>query len=170
MSSALLCLALRTGRPTNGREKIRGIIGRQLGWDVTEFGQGRFDELGLVLFTLRNGLLEDLERGSEMLYAEKAMIVNVNQVAPMHFHWSKTEDINNRSGWQSGNTPQTTATALDGTTYRLSQMGYDTGYLLGMWLCSSREKALPSRRACTTRFGLRRRRYWPVRCRRSMPI
>jgi len=33
-----------------------------------------------------------------MLYAEKALIANVGQVTPMHFHWSKTEDIINRGG------------------------------------------------------------------------
>ena len=26
-----------------------------LGWDVTDFGQNRFEELGRILFTLRNG-------------------------------------------------------------------------------------------------------------------
>src|SRR5690606_18386135 len=26
-----------------------------LGWDITDYGQGRFDELGLFLFTVRNG-------------------------------------------------------------------------------------------------------------------
>jgi len=80
------------------KEEVREIVDRRLGWDVTEFGQRNFDELGLVLFTLRNGSLENLERGKGMLYAEKAMIVGVNQVTPMHYHRSKTEDIINRGG------------------------------------------------------------------------
>jgi len=79
-------------------EEVRMIIDRQLGWDVTEFGQDKFDELGLVLFTLRNGAQENLEHGKGMLYSEKAMIVGVNQVTPMHYHWLKTEDIINRGG------------------------------------------------------------------------
>jgi len=32
------------------------------------------------------------------LYAEKVMIVDADQITPMHFHWSKTEDIINRGG------------------------------------------------------------------------
>jgi D-lyxose ketol-isomerase len=82
---------------TKGPE-IRGVLDRRLGWDVTEFGLDRFDEFGLVLFTLRNGSLDDLRRGAGMLYAEKALIVGVEQKTPMHFHWSKTEDIINRGG------------------------------------------------------------------------
>ena len=31
-------------------------------------------------------------------YAEKIMIVGVDQVTPLHFHWSKMEDIINRGG------------------------------------------------------------------------
>jgi len=71
---------------------------RKLGWDVTGFGADCFDEMGLTLFTLRNGSFEDLARGAGMLYAEKALISKVGQVTPMHFHWSKTEDIINRGG------------------------------------------------------------------------
>ena len=79
-------------------EESREIAERQLGWDVTEYGQGRFDELGLLLFTLRNGSPADLKASTGKLYAEKIMIVGVDQVTPMHYHWSKTEDIINRSG------------------------------------------------------------------------
>jgi D-lyxose ketol-isomerase len=79
-------------------QKTTGMIKRKLGWDVTEFGLGRFDDVGLTLFTLRNGSPEDLKHGTGMLYAEKALITKVNQVTPMHFHWSKTEDIINRGG------------------------------------------------------------------------
>jgi len=82
---------------TKGPE-VREIIERQLGWDVTDYGQGRFDEVGLLLFTLRNGSAADLKLGKGKLYAEKVMIVRPGQVAPMHFHWEKTEDIINRGG------------------------------------------------------------------------
>ncbi len=81
-------------------DRVRTILERKLGWDVTEFGLDRFDEVGLILFTLRNGSLQDLAHGSGMLYAEKALVVGVGQVTPMHFHWSKTEDIINRGGGQ----------------------------------------------------------------------
>ena len=74
------------------------IRARGLGWDITDFGQGRFDELGLFLFTTRNGQHEDLRAGKGMVYAEKVMISRKDQVTPMHRHVLKTEDIINRGG------------------------------------------------------------------------
>jgi len=47
------------------------IVSRGMGWDITDYGQGRFDEMGLFLFTVRNGDAADLSRGTGMLYAEK---------------------------------------------------------------------------------------------------
>ena len=67
-----------------------------LGWDVTDFGQGRFRDIGLVVFTLRNGRAGD-DRDPKT-YAEKLLIVEEGQVTPMHFHWSKVEDIIVRAG------------------------------------------------------------------------
>ncbi|MDR0905724.1 MAG: D-lyxose/D-mannose family sugar isomerase [Oscillospiraceae bacterium] len=67
-----------------------------LGWDVTDYGQGRFGEIGLTLFTIRNGSLTDARYTKK--YAEKLLISEENQVCPMHFHFSKTEDIINRGG------------------------------------------------------------------------
>ena len=32
-----------------------GIIETRLGWDITDYGQGKFGGLGLFLFTVRNG-------------------------------------------------------------------------------------------------------------------
>ena len=75
-----------------------GIVEARLGWDITDYGQGRFDELGLFLFTVRNGRAEDLNRGSGMLYAEKIMISRRDQLSPMHRHVVKAEDIINRDG------------------------------------------------------------------------
>ena len=63
-----------------------GIVDARLGWDITDYGQGKFDELGLFLFTVRNGRAEDLQRGSGMLYAEKIMISRKDQLSPMHRH------------------------------------------------------------------------------------
>jgi len=80
------------------REQIDGIVDARLGWDITDYGQGRFDELGLFLFTVRNGRPADLQSGRGMLYAEKIMISRKDQLSPMHRHYLKAEDIINRGG------------------------------------------------------------------------
>ena len=82
---------------TKGPE-AREIAAHGLGWDITDFGQGRYDTLGLFLFTIRNGALENLKTGRGKVYAEKLLIIGVNQITPYHFHWQKTEDIINRGG------------------------------------------------------------------------
>lgn len=74
------------------------VIDGRCGWDITDYGQGRFDALGLFLFTLRNGLLSDLQRGGGMCYAEKLLISRQEQLSPMHTHVIKAEDIINRGG------------------------------------------------------------------------
>jgi D-lyxose ketol-isomerase len=74
------------------------IVRRGMGWDITDYGQGNFDELGLFLFTTRNGLAEDLSRGRGLVYAEKIMISRKDQLSPMHRHIVKSEDIINRGG------------------------------------------------------------------------
>ena len=79
-------------------EEVREIFENGLGWDITDFGLGDYQNYGLFLFTLRNGSLDNLKRMQGKLYAEKVMIVGVNQVTPMHFHWNKVEDIINRGG------------------------------------------------------------------------
>lgn len=79
-------------------EEVREIVERRLGWDITDFGQGDYATCGLFLFTLRNGAPDNLKRGQGKVYAEKIMVVGVDQVTPMHFHWIKTEDIINRGG------------------------------------------------------------------------
>ena len=78
------------------REGDTTIIRRtMLGWDLTDFGSGSFFSRGLLLFTVRNGLLNQPEGKP---YAEKIMIVRDMQETPWHFHWSKMEDIINRGG------------------------------------------------------------------------
>ena len=67
-----------------------------MGWDITDFGSGHFDEFGAVLFTLRNGNYQAPTQGTP--YAEKVIILKPGQRLPLHFHWSKTEDIINRGG------------------------------------------------------------------------
>lgn len=67
-----------------------------LGWDVTDYGRGDFDKVGLLLFTIRNGNLTKPEFSKP--YAEKMLISQVDQLSPNHFHWNKMEDIINRGG------------------------------------------------------------------------
>ena len=76
----------------------RHVIDARCGWDITDYGAGRYDEMGLFLFTLRNGLLSDLTAGRGMCYAEKLLISKQDQLSPMHTHIIKAEDIINRGG------------------------------------------------------------------------
>jgi D-lyxose ketol-isomerase len=76
----------------------RNVIDARCGWDITDYGQGRYDQMGLFLFTLRNGRLADLQRGGGMCYAEKLLISKQDQLSPMHTHVIKAEDIINRGG------------------------------------------------------------------------
>ena len=80
------------------RHEIGGIVQGRMGWDITDYGAGRFDEMGLFLFTLRNGRQADLMRGGGMCYAEKLLISRKDQLSPMHRHHLKAEDIINRGG------------------------------------------------------------------------
>lgn len=80
------------------RKSLAGIIDARLGWDITDYGKGDFDRLGLFLFTTRNGRAADLASGRGMLYAEKIMISRRDQISPMHRHVVKAEDIINRGG------------------------------------------------------------------------
>jgi hypothetical protein len=75
-------------------ETCSEIADNMLGWDLTDFGSGAFHQCGLILFTIRNGNMKKDRKP----YAEKAMIVEELQETPMHFHWSKMEDIINRGG------------------------------------------------------------------------
>jgi D-lyxose ketol-isomerase len=72
------------------------IRDNMLGWDVTDYGMGNFDELGLALITLRNGNVHKPKYTKT--YAEKIMMCDEGQVSPLHFHWHKMEDIINRGG------------------------------------------------------------------------
>ena len=80
------------------RNDIAGIVDARLGWDITDYGKGDFERLGLFLFTVRNGKATDLKRGRGKLYAEKIMISRRDQLSPMHRHVIKAEDIVNRGG------------------------------------------------------------------------
>lgn len=80
---------------TKGSE-YNEIRDNMLGWDVTDYGMGNFAELGLTLITIRNGNVHNDKYTKN--YAEKIMMIQEGQVSPMHFHWSKMEDIINRGG------------------------------------------------------------------------
>ena len=62
-----------------------------LGWDVTDFGLGRYAQDGLLLFTLRNGNVNNPE--DHKTYCEKIIICQAGQRCPLHFHWNKIEDV-----------------------------------------------------------------------------
>lgn len=72
------------------------IRDNMLGWDITDFGLGNFEETGFSLITLRNGNIRDSRYPKT--YAEKLIFMQEGQTAPMHFHWYKMEDIINRGG------------------------------------------------------------------------
>lgn len=78
------------------KDWISGMVEVMQGWDVTDFGSDQFDQIGAVLFTVRNGNLHNLQVG--VPYCEKIIVFNdeEKQVIPLHFHKNKTEDIINR--------------------------------------------------------------------------
>lgn len=78
-------------------EEANEIRDNCLGWDLTDYGEGNYNGMGLLLFTIRNGNYHQ-QASYPKGYAEKIMIVKENQVCPMHFHWKKREDIINRGG------------------------------------------------------------------------
>ena len=48
------------------KKEVAGhVIDARCGWDVTDYGVGRYDEMGLLLFTLRNGRLADLQNNED---------------------------------------------------------------------------------------------------------
>lgn len=74
-------------------ETIRRVM---LGWDVTDFGTGKFSGIGAVLYTVRNGDMSDPSVG--VPYCEKVIAMKEGQRLPKHYHVFKTEDIINRAG------------------------------------------------------------------------
>ena len=72
------------------------IRDNMLGWDTTDHATGNFEKLGFSLITLRNGN-QKLDKYTKP-YAEKLLYLEEGQMAVMHYHWSKMEDIINRGG------------------------------------------------------------------------
>jgi D-lyxose ketol-isomerase len=86
-------------KPEDWRDKsdtVSEIVDTMLGWDLTDFGRGEFENTGLILFTIRNGNFRNPH--NRKTYAEKIMVVREEQETPYHFHWQKMEDIINRGG------------------------------------------------------------------------
>ena len=73
------------------------IRDNMLGWDVTDYGAGDFPRMGFSLVTIRNGNFSQRARYPKP-YAEKLLYIEEGQYSPMHFHWSKMEDIIHRGG------------------------------------------------------------------------
>ena len=78
------------------KDELDMIRKTMLGWDVTDYGLNTYGRVGGVLFTVRNGNQADKNIG--VPYAEKYIILADGQRLPVHFHYSKTEDIINRAG------------------------------------------------------------------------
>jgi len=78
-------------------DEYQEIIDNMLGWDITDFGSGDFNKVGLSVFTFRNGNFHNKGKYPKP-YAEKLLLVRDGQVLPYHYHWSKMEDIINRGG------------------------------------------------------------------------
>ena len=72
------------------------IRDNRLGWDITDFGSGDFEKIGLLIVTIRNGNFSN--KKYTKTYAEKLLIVKEGQVTPYHYHYKKYEDIINRGG------------------------------------------------------------------------
>jgi D-lyxose ketol-isomerase len=77
-------------------DQYQEIKDNQMGWDITDFGSGDFDNIGLLIFVLRNGNFTNPKYVKP--YCEKILIQDEGQVLPTHFHWKKMEDIINRGG------------------------------------------------------------------------
>jgi D-lyxose ketol-isomerase len=82
---------------SKGKE-IQEIKENKLGWDVTDFGLNDYPNKGVLLFTIRNGTLAQLARGTGKVYCEKVLVCEANQLVLHHYHKAKTEDIINRGG------------------------------------------------------------------------
>ena len=78
------------------KDKLSVVRRLELGWDITDFGSGDFARTGAVLYTVRNGLVDEPEVG--VPYCEKYILMREGQFLPKHYHVFKSEDIINRAG------------------------------------------------------------------------
>ncbi len=80
------------------RDKVAEMTKRRIGWDITDFGSGKYEKIGLLLYTLSNGIIDIDGQIIDQNYSNKLLIVGDNQVTPMHHHSQKMEDIINLGG------------------------------------------------------------------------
>ena len=78
------------------RDRIGVVRKVGLGWDITDFGSNDFASVGAVLYTVRNGLVDEPQTG--VPYCEKYIVMKEGQRLPNHYHVFKSEDIINRAG------------------------------------------------------------------------
>ena len=81
---------------------ISEIVDFGLGWDITDFGLGKYHTCGLLLFTMRNDRLANLKSGVGKTYCEKTLVLDPGQHSPAHHHWIKVEDIIVRTDGRMG--------------------------------------------------------------------
>lgn len=59
------------------RDNWQEVVDLQLGWDITDFGRGDFNQTGLTLLTMRNGALGSAAYPKP--YAEKMLQIQQDQ-------------------------------------------------------------------------------------------
>lgn len=74
------------------RDELDTVRKVYLGWDVKDYSE----EMGSVLFTIRNGRYDDPNVG--VPYCEKLIMFRDGKRLPLHYHKCKSEDIINRAG------------------------------------------------------------------------
>ena len=85
---------LETWKANAGKlDTVRKVM---LGWDITDYGLNDFEHIGSVLYTVRNGSIEDKNVG--VPFCEKYIVMRDGQRLTNHYHVAKTEDIINRAG------------------------------------------------------------------------
>ena len=77
-------------------DKLDTVRKVMLGWDITDYGLDDFEHIGAVLYTVRNGSIEDKNVG--VPFCEKYIVMRDGQRLTNHYHVAKTEDIINRAG------------------------------------------------------------------------
>ena len=152
---------------TQKGEDVREIAANAMGWDITDFGKGDFAKFGLFLFTIRNGSPENLKTGNGKVYAEKLIVIREQQVTPMHFHWSKTEDIINRGGGgkfvlrlynataDEGFAETEIVASIDGVKRAIPAGGTVTRRSLGCTVCTRRPCGCARCTRCAVRCNVR---------------
>lgn len=78
------------------KDEVDSIRKTMQGWDITDYGTGDYQNIGCVLFTIRNGVQDDPTVG--VPYCEKYLLFHEGQRLPKHYHINKTEDIIVRAG------------------------------------------------------------------------